>query len=139
MDKNFCPIHYSAMLPKASFTIAAVLALVLSVWIVFQTFSNSSLQQAIQLKQEEIQVAQNEIQSLQQQLQAQQQSVEAASQLANQAGPAILNELASLQVKNNNIALAVFLQKHGVEIRNNTAQPPAPQPAKPGKPAKGAN
>ena len=127
------------MLPKTSFTIAAVLALVLLVWIVFKTFSNSSLQQAIQLKQEEIQAAQNEIQSLQQQLQSQQQLVEAAAQLANQAGPAILNELAGLQVKNNNIALAVFLQKHGVGVRNNAAQPPDPQPAKPGKPAKGAN
>lgn len=107
------------MIPKVPFTLAAVLALVLSVWIVFQTFSNGKLQQGIEAKQDGILSAQGEIQNLQQQLQAQQQQIETANQLANQVGPAILNELASLQMKNNNIALAVFLQKHGVQLQNN--------------------
>lgn len=121
------------MLTKTPFTLAAVLALVLSVWIVFQTVENSKLQDQIQARQQEIQTDQIEIQSLQQQLQAQQQQIDATSHLANQAGPAILNELANLQMKNNNVTLAVFLQKHGVEVRNNAGQSPTPQPAKPTK------
>lgn len=121
------------MVKNTPFTLAAVLSLVLSLWIVFQTFSNSKLQQGIQAKEEEIQLIQTEVQSLQQQLQAQQQQIESANQLANQAGPAILNEIAALQVKNNNIALGVFLQKHGVQTINPAPQSSAPQPPKPGK------
>ena len=56
-------------------------------------------------------------------MESQQQQIETATQLNTQIGPSILNELASLQIKNNNIALAVFLQKHGIK-----ANPPAPQP-----------
>ena len=124
------------MVKNIPFTLVALLALALSLWIVFQTFGNSKLQQGIQSRQDRIQIIQSEIQSLQQQIQAQQQQIESANQLANQAGPAILNELATLQVKNNNIALGVFLQKHGVQVRN-----PAPQQGTPTstKPAKGKN
>ena len=124
------------MVKNIPFTLVALLALALSLWIVFQTFGNSKLQQGIQSRQDRIQIIQSEIQSLQQQIQAQQQQIESANQLANQAGPAILNELATLQVKNNNIALGVFLQKHGVQVRN-----PAPQQVAPTstKPAKGKN
>lgn len=124
------------MLKNALFALAALLALVLSASIVFQTVGNSKLQQAGQAKDAEIQAIQTEIQTLQQQLQTQQKQIESANQLANQAGPAILSELATLQVKNNNMALGVFLQKHGVQVRN-----PAPQQVAPTstKPAKGNN
>jgi len=124
------------MVKNTPFTLTALLALALSVWIVFQTFGNSKLQQEIQAKEVEIQLIQTEIQSLQQQIQAQQQQIETANQLANQAGPAILNEIAALQLKNNNIALGVFLQKHGVQIRQNAPESSTPQP---NKPAKGVN
>lgn len=124
------------MLKNALFALAALLSLVLSASIVFQTVGNSKLQQAGQAKDAEIQAIQTEIQTLQQQLQTQQKQIESANQLANQAGPAILSELATLQVKNNNMALGVFLQKHGVQVRN-----PAPQQVAPTstKPAKGNN
>ena len=121
------------MVKNTPFTLAAVLALILSLWIVFQTFDNNKLQQSIQAKEEAIQLIQTEVQGIQQQLQAQQQQIESANQLATQAGPAILNEIAALQLKNNNIALGVFLQKHGVQIRNPAPQsstPPSPKPAK---------
>lgn len=124
------------MVKNTPFTLTALLALALSGWIVFQTFGNSKLQQEIQAKEVEIQLIQTEIQSLQQQIQAQQQQIETANQLANQAGPAILNEIATLQLKNNNIALGVFLQKHGVQIRQSSPQPSTQQPP---KPAKGVN
>jgi peptidoglycan hydrolase CwlO-like protein len=124
------------MISKIPLTLTAALALILSASIVFQTVGNSKLQQAGQAKDAEIQAIQTEIQTLQQQLQTQQKQIESANQLANQAGPAILSELATLQVKNNNMALGVFLQKHGVQVRN-----PAPQQVAPTstKPAKGNN
>lgn len=121
------------MVKNTTLTLAAVLALVLSLWIVFQTFDNSKMQRGIQSKQDQIQAMESEIQNLQQRLQSQQQQIDSATQLANQAGPAILNELANLQLKNNNIALSVFLQKYGVQVRNPAPQPVAPSPAKPPK------
>jgi len=121
------------MVKNALFALAALLALVLSASIVFQTVGNSKLQQAGQAKDAEIQAIQTEIQTLQQQLQTQQKQIESANQLANQAGPAILSELATLQVKNNNMALGVFLQKHGVQVRDTAPQSSTPQPPKPTK------
>ena len=103
--------------------IVALAAVGLAIWIFISTLGNSRLQQGNQAQQDEILALQSEIQTLQQQLQSQQQQIETASQLNNQVGPAILNELAALQIKNNNIALSVFLQKHGIQ-----ANPPAPQP-----------
>jgi peptidoglycan hydrolase CwlO-like protein len=124
------------MISKIPLTLTAALALILSASIVFQTVGNSKLQQAGQAKDADIQAVHSEIRSLQQQLQTQQKQIESANQLANQVGPAILSELATLQVKNNNMALGVFLQKHGVQVRN-----PAPEQVAPTstKPAKGNN
>ncbi|MFM8716789.1 MAG: hypothetical protein ACKOHM_01650 [Spartobacteria bacterium] len=110
-------------------TLLATLALACAALIVFQTSGNGKLQENIQGREQEIQTVQSEIQKLNQQLQEQQQRIESAQQLANQAGPAVLNEMASLQLKNNNIALGVLLQKHGVQVRN-PQSPAAPQPSK---------
>ncbi|MFM8982275.1 MAG: hypothetical protein ACKOLA_05090, partial [Spartobacteria bacterium] len=68
------------MVKNAPFTLTALLALILSGWIVFQTFGNGKLQQEIQAKEVEIQLIQTEIQNLQQQIQAQQQQIETANQ-----------------------------------------------------------
>jgi peptidoglycan hydrolase CwlO-like protein len=103
--------------------IVALAAGGLAFWIFISTLGNSRLQQGLQLQQDQILALQSEIQGLQQELQLQQQQIETASQLNNQIGPAILNELATIQIKNNNIALAVFIQKHGIQ-----ANPPAPPP-----------
>ncbi|MFZ9964976.1 MAG: hypothetical protein ACO3GO_07190 [Terrimicrobiaceae bacterium] len=102
--------------------IVSLAAAGLAVWIFISTLGNNRLQQGIQASQDQILTLQSEIQALQQQLQSQQQQIETASQLNTRIGPAILNELANLQIKNNNIALSVFLQKYGVQ-----ANPPAPQ------------
>jgi len=103
--------------------IVALAAGGLAFWILISTVGNSRIQQGIQAQQDQILSLQSEIQTLQQELQTQQQQIDTATQLNTQIGPSILNELASLQIKNNNIALAVFLQKHGIQ-----ANPPAPQP-----------
>ena len=103
--------------------IVALAAVGLALWILISTVGNSRTQQGIQAQQDQILALQSEIQALQEQLQSQQQQIETATQLNTQIGPSILNELASLQIKNNNIALSVFLQKHGIR-----ANPPAPQP-----------
>jgi peptidoglycan hydrolase CwlO-like protein len=103
--------------------IVALAAVGLAFWVFISTVGNSRIQQGIQAQQDQILALESEMQALQQQLQSQQQQIETASQLNTQIGPSILNELASLQIKNNNIALSVFLQKHGIQ-----ANPPAPQP-----------
>jgi peptidoglycan hydrolase CwlO-like protein len=125
------------MVKNLPVNLAALAAVGLAVWIFISTLGNTSLQQGIQAQQDQILALQTEIQSLQQELQAQQKQIETASQLNTQIGPAILNELANLQVKNNNIALAVFLQKHGVLAKAPAPPPPAPSPA--AKPSRGTN
>lgn len=119
------------MVKNLSVTIASLAAVALAVWIFISTLANSRLQQGIQSQQDQILALQAEIQNLQQQLQSQQQQVETASQLNDQIGPAILNELVNLQFKNNNIALAVFLQNHGVQVKPSIPQPSPTPAAKP--------
>jgi hypothetical protein len=67
----------------------------------------------------EIQANQLAIQSKQQQLQAQQQVIDASSQLANQVGPSMIRDLASLQIQNKNQAIAALLKKYGIEAKPN--------------------
>jgi hypothetical protein len=104
---------------KAFSTIAAGLAVFLASWLLFQTRANNRWQLALEDKQDRIQALQASIQQGSVNLQAQQQQLDTARQLSEQVGPAILRDLAELGSKNSNIALAVFLQKHGVEFRPN--------------------
>ena len=76
------------------------------------------------------------IQSQQQQLQLQQQRIDSGAQLANQLGPAMLRDLAALQLQNKNQKIADLLKKYGVEARAEQApakpaSTPAPTPAAP--------
>jgi SMC interacting uncharacterized protein involved in chromosome segregation len=95
---------------------AAALPLAMSLWLAFATLGNARLQEGGRAKEEEIQTLRSKIQALEQRLQEQQQQIDTTNQLANQIGPAILRDLVDLQAKNGNIALAVFLQKHGVQF-----------------------
>lgn len=88
----------------------------MAVWFACGTAANGKLQDGVHAKEAEILALQSKIQALQQTVQAQQQQIDTSNQLANQVGPAILRELFELQAKNRNIALAVFLQKHGVQF-----------------------
>jgi hypothetical protein len=102
---------------------ATGLALLLSLWFLVGTLSNQSLQNGLQKQQDEIQALQGSVQSQQQQLQSQQQQIESGAQLANQVGPAVLRDLAELQLQNKNQKIAVLLKKYGIEAK---ANPPAP-------------
>jgi len=96
-------------------TAAGSLAILLSIWFLVCNWSNQSLQRGLQTQQEEIQSHQLTIQTQQQQLQAQQQLIDSASQLANQIGPSMIRDLASLQIQNKNQKIAALLKKYGIE------------------------
>ena len=98
-------------------TATSGLAVLLSLWFLVGTWSNQSLQRGLQKQQDEIQVGQNAIQQQQQKLQAQQQQIDAASQLANQVGPAMIRDLATLQIQNKNQKIGTILKKYGIEAK----------------------
>ncbi len=96
---------------------ASLLALVLAVWLLISSGSNISLQASLQKQQDEIQTRQQAVQLQQQQLQTQQQQIESGAQLAQQVGPAVLRDLAELQVQNKNTRIRDLLKKHGLEVK----------------------
>lgn len=110
--------------------LVSLAALALAAWGAIDTLGNRKLQAGIQARQDQILALQSEIQALQQQLQAQQQQIEAATQLANQAGPAVLNELANIQLSKGNVAIGVLLQRYGVQARPPQTAPQSPKPAR---------
>lgn len=110
---------------KSVHTAASSLVVLLSLWLFVGSWSVHSKQGAVQSLQEKIQARQLAIQSQQQQLQVQQQRIDSGAQLANQLGPAMLRDLAALQLQNKNQKIADLLKKYGVEARAEQA------PAKP--------
>ncbi len=117
------------MILNLSAIASAALSLGLGVWFLTGTLSNQTLQRGLQKQQDDIQARQLAIQTFQQQLQLQQQRIDAAAQLSNQTGPAIIRDLAELQLANNNRSLARVLQKHGITATADTpaAKTPAPK------------
>ena len=103
------------------------LALLLSLWFLVGNWSNQSHQRGLQKQQDDIQARQLTIQNQQQQLQAQQQQIDSGAQLANQVGPAMIRDLAALQLENKNQDIADLLKKYGIEARS---EQPAAQPRK---------
>lgn len=101
----------------------AGLSVLLGLWFLASSFGNQGLQRTLQKKQDDIQARQLAIQSQQQALQAQQQLIEAGTQLAQQVGPAMIRDLAALQLEKNNRKIAQLLQKYGVEARAQTDNP----------------
>lgn len=95
-------------------TAASGLCLVLALWFLVGTWSNQGLQNSLQRQQEDIQARELTIQSQQQQLQAQQQQIDAGSQLQGQLGPAIIRDLAALQIENKNTKIEALLKKYGI-------------------------
>ena len=104
-------------------TTSALIALCLSAWLFFGSAANNRLQVELQRRQDDIQARQQALQTQQQQYQAQQQQIEAGAQLAQQVGPAVLRDLASLQIQNKNAKIAALLKKFGIEAKENPAQP----------------
>lgn len=106
-------------------TAVSSLVVLLSLWLFVGSWSFHAKQGAFQSLQDKIQTRQLAIQSQQQQLQVQQQRIDSGAQLANQIGPAMLRDLAALQLQNKNQKIADLLKKYGVEARAEQA------PAKP--------
>jgi len=99
------------------------ISLLLSLWLCVVSLSANSMQATLQKLQEDLQSRQQAVQLQQQQLQAQQQQIESAKQLAQQVGPAVVRDLASLQVQNKNTKIAAILKKYGIEIKENPSSP----------------
>ena len=93
---------------------ASTLALVLAAWLFVSSSSNITLQSALQKQQDEIQTRQQAVQ-------LQQQQIESGAQLAQQVGPAVLRDLAELQVQNKNLRIRDLLKKHGLEVKETPA------------------
>lgn len=113
-------------IPSLLSNAAAVLALLLSVSFLFVSRENQALQSKLQKRQTEIQTQQQEIQLQQQELQAKQQQINAAAQLSKETGPAILRDLAGLQLQNKNEKIRKLLNKFGVQATESPAATPSP-------------
>ncbi len=118
-------MNIPALLPS----VAAGVSLLLSAWLFATSGMNQNLQAVLQQKQQELQSEQQEIQLHQQQFQAQQEQINQGIKLAQEVGPAVLKDLASLAVENNNETIKKLLTKYGVDLSKDAA--PTPKPATP--------
>lgn len=107
---------------------ASGISVLLGLWFLGSSFGNQGLQRTLQKKQDDIQARQAAIQTQQQELQSQQQLIDAGSQLAQQVGPAMIRDLAALQLDKNNKKIAQLLLKYGIEAKANPAPANAPAP-----------
>ena len=111
------------MNPLPPLSIAASAAcVVLSAMFFFKSSSVQAQQSELQKQQQEIQTQQQAVTLQQQQLQAQQQSINQGTQLAQQIGPAVLNDLGALARDNKNENIRRLLEKYGVRV-NEAAAP----------------
>lgn len=81
------------------------------------------LQAEYQRKSQEVQAAQQEVQLQQQKIQAQQQQIDAGIKLAQQVGPAVLNDLGVLARDNKNEKIRKLLDKYGVKVNEGGETP----------------
>lgn len=108
-------------------TAAGAICVVLSVVLFMKSSSIQGLQANLQKQQQELQTQQQAAQLQQQQLQTQQQQINAGTQLAQQVGPAVMNDLGLLARDNKNEKLRKLLEKYGLKIDEGTTTPPAPK------------
>jgi hypothetical protein len=97
-------------------TLAGAACVVLSLIFFVKSSSVQGQQASLQKQQQELQTQQQAVQLQQQQLQTQQQQINAGSQLAQQVGPAVMNDLALLARDNKNEKLRKLLEKYGLKI-----------------------
>jgi hypothetical protein len=98
-----------SIIPCAS----AALCLALSVWYFFANGANQKLHGELLTKQDDLQTQQQEVQ-------LQQQLINEGTQLAQQVGPAVLNELGAVAKKNNNQKIKDLLKKYGLSVKDET-------------------
>lgn len=101
---------------------AAALSLVLSVWLFVSSISNQGLQSQLQDQQQELLNQQQEIGTQQQKLQVQQQQIQVGRNLAEQVGPAILKDLATVAVQKKDEKIKGLLARHGYSLQETPAK-----------------
>lgn len=125
---------------KISFYISvatSALSLIFAVIILAVGFGNQSLQSEIQIQQKEIQKQQGDIQK-------QQEQINTGSQIQQKVGPALLQDMAQVSLKNEK--MKALLGKHGYNVQQAPSTPgapsapggaaaPAPAPAAPTAPS----
>lgn len=112
-------------LPSIFSLASGALALLLGAWLLIASNGNTSKQAQLLSLQEEVQAKTSIVQKQQRDLQIQQQAIESGAQLAQQTGPSVLRDLATLQVENKNERIAELLQKYGLEVKLNPESQPA--------------
>lgn len=104
-------------------TVSGLACLALSLVFYFKSAGVQARSAELQKQQQQIQERQQALQVKQQDFQNQQQQINAGAQLAQQVGPAVLNELGSKARDNNNDKIKKLLEKYGVTIKEGAAAP----------------
>lgn len=105
---------------KISFYISvatSALSLILAIVILAVGSSNQGLQNEIQAQQKEVQKQQGE-------LQKQQEQINTGSQIQQKVGPALLQDMAQVSLKNEK--MKALLGKHGYNVQPPATPTPAP-------------
>jgi hypothetical protein len=110
-------------------TLAGLATLVLSIVFYFKSAGVQTLGAELQKRQQEAQEKQQSLMVQQQSFQAQQQRINQGMQLAQQVGPAVLNDLGIVARDNKNEKIRKLLEKYGVSITDKPAgDAAAPKP-----------
>jgi len=121
-----------SMTPAVTFSAATTtVCLALSVVLFFANNANQALQGELVTKQQDLQTQQQAVDLQKQQFQMQEQDISRGTQLAQQVGPAVVRDLASLAVQNKNDKIKKLLSKYGVALKESEATTPAVPAPKP--------
>jgi hypothetical protein len=107
-------------------TVSGLLCLALSVVFYIKSAGVQARSAELQKQQQQIQDRQLTLQAKQQDFQNQQQAINAGAQLAQQVGPAVLNDLGVKARDNKNDKIKKLLEKYGVSINEKAAEAPKP-------------
>ena len=107
-------------LPPLSIAASGACA-ILSIMFFFKSSAVQAQQSELQKQQQELLTQQQAVTLQQQQLQAQQQSINQGTQLAQQIGPAVLNDLGLIARDNKNENIRRLLEKYGVRVSDGAA------------------
>jgi hypothetical protein len=104
-------------------TVSGLLCLVLSVVFYFKSAGVQTRSSELQKQQQRIQAQQQSLQVKQQEYQNQQNVINQGAQLAQQVGPAVLNDLGEKARKNKNDKIKKLLEKYGVSLKEESEAP----------------
>ncbi len=104
----------------------AALCLLLGIWLFVLGGRSQGLQTELQKLQQEVQAQQQSLQTQQQQLQVQKARIDRGNTISQQVGPALLQDMATLSLKNEK--LKNLLAKHGynVQVKADETKPENP-------------